>query len=497
MKLVYMIPFYISDTDKDRKLARDCFDSLDLSDDVEVVISNQGYMTNDEIHEFMKNYKMKYHIIGVGENVGIPLSRYKSLEYIFNLPYEIDYIGEIHIDMILPPNWHKPLTDYLDNSDEPMLCVRTLGFDVLPEKLEDKIKYLQNETFDDVSEGFVHPVIHKAKILKEINPYDVGYFVGKQGYEDDAILLGYSYYLGTGKKWRPKAMSNSCVAHLGAAQRFLLAGKQAEFDKNLNGLNAMYGGMGFKELYRLHNKNEIFYGIYQQTILDKDAYNYDINKESIPVDTSNILTSRFIVKDDPQTSKCILDLPIQWLSRRYEYEWAMNFVNEKEVVLDAGCGCEHPFKFYLASKSNHVFACDVDENIKNKKLVLDSVEKVFGHDSRIIAEPYASNIILLKQNLGYLNYGESSFDKVFCIDILHQMDQEGQKIVLENLYRMLKPHGLLIMTFMLPYVNLEYICSLVNSIGFSYLESLDKNIPNNIFTFEQNNITVFRMILKK
>lgn len=497
MKLVYMIPFYISNTSEEIQLARYCFDSLDLSDDVEVVIFNQGYMNNEEIKEFMKPYKMKYHILGIGENVGIAMSRYKTLEYIFNLPYEVDYIGEIHIDMIFTPNWHKPLVEYLENSDEPMLCVRTAGYDELPEKFEDKIKYLQSQTFDDVSEGFVHPAIHKAKILKEINPYDVGYFTGKQGYEDDAILLGYSYYVGRQRKWRPKAMSNSCVAHKGAAQRFKMGNRHVEFDKNLNGLNTMYGGMGFKELSRIHNNSEYLYNIYKQTIMDKEAYNYDINKPENKIDTSNIYTSRFIVVDDKKTDSFIINLPNEWYSRKYEYLWAINFVSEDDIVLDAGCGVEYPFKFYLANKCKATYACDVDERLKNKDTLLESINNIFGKGIGSVLERYLEKLILVQENLAYLRYENNSFDKIFCIDILHNMDEIGQKIVLENLYRMLKPNGLLIITFTIPYVSLEYISGIVRQIGFNYAGEIDKRFPSNALQYSEYNFSCFRMLLRK
>ena len=274
--LVYILPFFSNKLllHIDLSMAKNCFDSLENCKDAEVIIYNQGSLSNSSLETFMKEYKFKYHIIGDGENIGIPLARNACLQYIWAYFPNVTHIAEIHLDMIFPPDWSDPLINYLNTTSEPCVCPRIVyyesemaekGFKVTGKdniinfygSLQEKIKILEDFKEDKIIEGFVHPIIHKAEALKEIHPYDPKFLQGKQGFEDDSILLGYNYYIGTKNKWRPKINFNSCVYHQTMAQRMQLNNINNEMEKNLNGLYAQYGAYGFKELYRIHN-NELF-----------------------------------------------------------------------------------------------------------------------------------------------------------------------------------------------------------------------------------------------
>lgn len=285
MEIIYTLPFFIRKEpnfyEYDLKLADDCFSSLQQSDDVTIVIYNQGCFTKDRLLNFLSSYRIKPIIIGEGENVGIAKARQLCFEYIWEHYDEVPFICEIHLDMIFPPNWHKPLIGYLKNSDEPMISpgiltsskevhlVNIEGTKVkIPQNNTDLISLLTQLEKDEVNERFVHPVIHKSHILKEVGGYDYRFFKGKQGFEDDSLLLGYLYYMGTRTNWKPKCYLKSWVYHATMVQRMTLNEKYEDFQINLNGLFHQYGGYGFKHLSKIYNNNANFQ-IFFRKVLEK------------------------------------------------------------------------------------------------------------------------------------------------------------------------------------------------------------------------------------
>ncbi|MFP7224936.1 hypothetical protein SFC65_22485 [Priestia filamentosa] len=123
--------------------------------------------------------------------------------------------------MIFPKVWYAPLIKYLNDSDEPIISpgimtsygeLQPIGRWVsFPLTIPDLLSFLEELPEERIVEGFVHPVIHKAHVLKEIGGYDTRFFKGKQGYEDDSILLGHLYYMGIRTKWRQKRYLKSWV----------------------------------------------------------------------------------------------------------------------------------------------------------------------------------------------------------------------------------------------------------------------------------------------
>lgn len=283
--LVYILPFFVNEQlhGHDYCMAKDCLESLSQNEDVQIVIYNQGCMKTEEIDKLMGKYNIKYHVIGEGTNIGIPAARYCCLNYIWDNIPETEYIAEVHLDMVFTKDWHKPLIQYLKESGEPLVAPRILFIEELtrkykvlgndsdiefPNNLGERLDILNAFKEDKIVEGFVHPIIHNAKILKEIHPYDVKFLIGKQGFEDDSIVLGYNYYMGTRNKWKPKINYNSCVYHKTMAQRMILKDLHEETMKNLNGLYAQYGAYGFDELKRIHN-SELFEQLYNNcTVFD-------------------------------------------------------------------------------------------------------------------------------------------------------------------------------------------------------------------------------------
>ncbi|RTE00421.1 glycosyltransferase [Paenibacillus whitsoniae] len=271
MKIIHTMPLLIrgdSSYNEDLRMAKNCFESLQSSDDNFVVIYNQGCLSNDELNHLLSSFQLPSVILGNGTNVGIAKARQTCFEYIWNHFKEVHYISEIHVDMVFPRNWYEPLLDLLENSDEPMISpgiltqygeLQPIGNSaIIPETIEELIKLLEDSARNEVHEGFVHPVVHKANALREIGGYDTRFIKGKQGYEDDSLLVGYLYYMGTRTNWRPKCYLKSLVYHATMAQRMSLPDKHLDFDLNGVGLFFQHGAHGLKQLSKIHKNATTF-----------------------------------------------------------------------------------------------------------------------------------------------------------------------------------------------------------------------------------------------
>ncbi|GAB6171935.1 hypothetical protein JCM15765_14130 [Paradesulfitobacterium aromaticivorans] len=270
LALVHTLPFLLLNS-SDLKMAEECLKSLAAGHSAAtLVLYNQGYLSNEELEEFLIRFPIKHVILGSGVNIGIPAARQACFEYIWgNIP-EAKYISEIHVDMIFTKDWADTVIDFLEHSDEPMLApgILTVYGELHPEKkgvkslevpvgYENVLELLPKLTKDETCEGFAHPVIHKAEALQAVGGYATRLLTGKQSYEDDSLLLSYRYYMGTRNNWRPKAYLKSRVYHISMAQRVFLDNIQEDFAKNLQGLIKQYGIYGLRQLALIHN-NEMF-----------------------------------------------------------------------------------------------------------------------------------------------------------------------------------------------------------------------------------------------
>jgi len=266
--LVHTMPFMIL-KENELQMAENCLYSFaEANANEPLVLYNQGYLTNNELIDFINQFKLKFIILGEGRNIGIPAARQNCFEYIWNNIPNTKYISELHVDMIFTKGWSDTIIEYLQKSREPMLSpgILTVYGELHPDKKGEKSVSVPNDTIelksllemlasDRICEGFVHPVIHKSDILKEIGGYDLDFLKGQQGYEDDSILLGYRYYMGTGASWRPKAYLKAMVYHISLAQRMQMKNIQNETSKNLDGLVKQYGVYGLKQLSQIHRNN--------------------------------------------------------------------------------------------------------------------------------------------------------------------------------------------------------------------------------------------------
>ncbi|WP_235613081.1 hypothetical protein [Paenibacillus sp. LC231] len=276
MRIIHTMPLFIRESSREHDLdmASLALGSLQRSQDHVTVLFNQGCLTNEELHGWLQTQGISAMIRGNGTNIGIAAARQACFEFIWEHFPQIEYLSEIHVDMIFPPNWYAPLLRYLERTDEPMVSpgivtssgeLQPLGaYILLPDTPEGICETLQQLPREGTADGFVHPVVHRADILREIGGYDPRFLSGKQGYEDDSLLLGMRYYMGTRTKWRPKCCLESWVYHATMAQRMSLPDKYIDFSKNENGLFHQYGAYGLRELADIHHGSEGFLQLFRK-----------------------------------------------------------------------------------------------------------------------------------------------------------------------------------------------------------------------------------------
>ncbi|MDR1942679.1 MAG: class I SAM-dependent methyltransferase [Endomicrobium sp.] len=223
--------------------------------------------------------------------------------------------------------------------------------------------------------------------------------------------------------------------------------------------------------------------------------------------------SRFITVDDNKTNYFMYKLPVTWWSRPYEYEWCKNFIDKNDIVLDAASGIIHPLIFYLADNCKEVFACDLNKDITTdisklqlpKDIIASKYTKIRNTCCSITKTPYRDNM----------------FDKIFCISTLEHIEGYLIKIIrhlrlnryftgilkrskyksilkaLLEFQRLLKPKGLLILTFDYPDIDLIYLLNILKKTKLSLVGDITKEIPSNALKNNDLTLLCFRMALYK
>jgi SAM-dependent methyltransferase len=228
------------------------------------------------------------------------------------------------------------------------------------------------------------------------------------------------------------------------------------------------------------------------------------------------LVSRFITKSDNHTSQFIFPLPEHWTSRPYEYPWAALFAGAEDVVLDAACGLSHPLKFYLANNCRDVYAIDNDSAISSPHLIRKAISEDFHYDiEKVFEDQFFNKIKFLRCDITNLPFNEKTFDKIFCISVLEHLDDycnahslfmhlpflhrffpSDIRKALSEFKRVLKPNGLVILTFDYPIINLNYFSNLISKIGYEFAGDYDFVIPKNALYSKKYKLYFFRACLK-
>jgi 2-polyprenyl-3-methyl-5-hydroxy-6-metoxy-1,4-benzoquinol methylase len=206
--------------------------------------------------------------------------------------------------------------------------------------------------------------------------------------------------------------------------------------------------------------------------------------------------NKFLTYSDEQL-KDFVEMPVEWWSRPYEYAFAAKYLVKNQNIVDAGCGIEHPFKWYAAKKVKKVIAIDMDERI----LKLKNNEPITKGD------PLTLQMLSRKGDDKNIDFIHGSFtenkdiagmDRVFCISVFEHMKPDEQKKAIENFFNMLKPGGMLVMTLDYPMAKPDIIYNMAKECGFD-LDKAKYEADNelNICTRQYGNIKVFTLVATK
>lgn len=115
-------------------------------------------------------------------------------------------------------------------------------------------------------------------------------------------------------------------------------------------------------------------------------------------------------------------------SKRWEYPWALSQaeLDEGSFVLDAGCGASI-FPVYLAKLGHRVAGLDLE------------VPRGLDHMHDV-------EVDYCQGELTELPFENESFDRIFCISVIEHLGHEGAPAALEEMRRVLKPNGRLLIT---------------------------------------------------
>lgn len=205
-----------------------------------------------------------------------------------------------------------------------------------------------------------------------------------------------------------------------------------KFELNKAGTNSiLYGVLDFA-LSSFGSKSRV------ANFLKRRFLGYLIARGKVPVSYVNVVWTKDVV------SSSTLPYPV----RRAEYPWAISIAGHERFfkILDIGSGVSL-LPIYLASKGHDVTSIDNDAILMNKI-------------SPLLAK---WNKVEVKYGLGdvtKLRFEDNTFDRVFCISVLEHLEEEkiGGKyvnyhkqnldvIAIADMLRVLRPGGLLILTF--------------------------------------------------
>jgi len=197
-----------------------------------------------------------------------------------------------------------------------------------------------------------------------------------------------------------------------------------------------------------------------------------------------MIENRFLTTRD---ERCERILPHAWWSRPFEYQFCLKQIRQNDIILDAGCGIEHPFKLEAARLCKKVIAIDKDPRLIETKKANTNVMNTKKNENDNI-EYKLGNIIDSSKIIS------EKVDKVFCISVLEHMPVEDVIKSLNDFSNCLKEKGTIILTVDYPTLTPAYLMKVADSIGLEIVGKYDYEIKNNLIT--DGTLNVFTMILK-
>jgi len=155
----------------------------------------------------------------------------------------------------------------------------------------------------------------------------------------------------------------------------------------------------------------------------------------------------------------ILDIPVRDFILSREELLRRSGLKSGQDVLEVGCGTGfYTIKASEIVKEGMVHSLDIQD------LALSKVRKK-------VEESNIKNVMLIMADAKNLPFKDEAFDLAFLVTVIGEIPK--REIALKELYRVLKPNGLLSITEFLPdphYVMRRNLISLVKRLGFNQTE---------------------------
>jgi SAM-dependent methyltransferase len=212
------------------------------------------------------------------------------------------------------------------------------------------------------------------------------------------------------------------------------------------------------------------------------------------------MNNKFFTTTDPQIDNLIFPLePKFWWSRTREYPACINHIKEGKIILDAGCGIEHSFKFYIADKAKEIYACDIEDlSFDNIKL---AIIKRFGEEqSKLFTQEMYNKVKFNQCDFTSLPYENNKFDYITCISVIEHIDNDTILKSLSEFKRVLKSNGEILLTFDYPVKKPEEIVELAIQSGLTIKGDFNYTLPDNAISsdyFGYGTLYCYSMVLCK
>jgi SAM-dependent methyltransferase len=209
------------------------------------------------------------------------------------------------------------------------------------------------------------------------------------------------------------------------------------------------------------------------------------------------MVSRYLRTDDARVvSVAGVNLRSEWWSRPYEYAWAAGFTGTGLLVLDAGCGVTHPFKWHLAETCASVVAVDSDGAVQGGISFVAANRAEWGEQLENLRCNW-EHARLRQGDITRLDCPDASFDRIFCISVLEHMDPLNRVAAVREFARVLAPGGMVLLTMDVPACNPADVLAQAAQAGLTPAGEVDLDQPANLLRSEPwyRGLSVFRAAL--
>ena len=203
----------------------------------------------------------------------------------------------------------------------------------------------------------------------------------------------------------------------------------------------------------------------------------------------NFINSYFRTSDPAPLKRGDFEVPAGWWSRRYEYDFVMQYSAPLQIVADMGCGWHYrPLHDELTSICGFVYG--VDHHVEVLDLPpMRNGEFVVADFSKPIPEIEAG-----------------SLDRIFCVSVLEELI--NYQDALGEFKRLLKPDGRIVLTCDMPYdetkpahdkykgVRLDDLEAAIQFVGLRYDGPVNRVKYDDLLYHKDFNLCVWHCILK-